>query len=91
MAQQLKSLIEKIEQALDAELAEFRSGLEPAERSDRVLGFIVSADFENSEHADRQNRLKSILSNLLDAEEILLVGPIVTMTPDEANIGDSAA
>jgi hypothetical protein len=91
MARQLEPLITKVEMLLATHFSDLRSGLEPAERADRVLGFVVSPDFEGLDHRKRQARLKSALEANLPAEELSLIGPIITMTPAEAEIGDTAA
>lgn len=87
MARSVKTILSRTEKALAAELAEFRSGLEIAEVSQRVFGFVVSSDFEGMDHHERQNRLRSVLQEELEDEDMERVGPIVTMTPAEADIG----
>lgn len=86
MASSLKMVIAKAEKALGATLSDFRSGLEPADRAERVLGFVVSSDFEGQDHPERNAKLRSVLSVALTRDELRLVGPIVTMTPAEAEI-----
>ena len=90
MARSVKTILSRTEKALAAELSEFRSGLEIAEVSQRVFGFVVSSDFEGMDHHERQGRLRSILQAALAGEELERVGPIVTMTPAEADIGPVA-
>jgi|GEM_PF-1912556 len=86
MERGLKPLITKVEKRFKEELRGFRSGIEPADRADRVLGFIVSSDFEGVDRRQRQVRLKEILANALTQRELHDVGPILTMTPSEASI-----
>src|SRR5437773_813872 len=86
MARKLNALISKIEKALGTHLPDFRSGLEPTDRAERILGFVVSSDFEGMGHRDRQSRLKSVLEKELTRDELRLLGPIVTMTPVEAEV-----
>lgn len=53
-----------------------------------MLGFVVSSDFKGSDHAKRQRLLKKALSGKLTPDEMLRVGPIVTMNPVEARLHD---
>lgn len=91
MARQMRPLIAKVEKVLRTSFASFRSGLEPAERADRVLGFIVSTDFVGLDHGKRQAHLKRVLEQGLSQDELARIGPIITMTPAEADIGEAAA
>jgi hypothetical protein len=86
VARRLNDLIKKIERVLREDFLDFRSGLESAESAERVLGFVVSSDFEGRDDRDRQGKLKTILEGALSRDELRLVGPIVTMTPAEAEI-----
>ena len=86
-------LIPKLDRLLAQRLREYQSGLIPASMSDRIIGFIVSADFEDLDHAERQRRLKSLLSGFVEAglltqTEHGRIGPVVTMTPVEAHVDE---
>ena len=90
------TLIKKLNRLLADHLDDFASGLIPGESNDRVLGFIVSAKFVGHDHADRQTMLLDLLRQFvndgrLSEREHERIGPIVTMTPDEATLKDDAA
>ena len=83
-------LIAKIEKALHTELEDFQSGLLRNMPGERVLGYVVSSDFSGKQHSARQRRLDAILKQALTEEELLRLGPIATLTPQEADIGRKA-
>lgn len=85
------ALVKKLNAVLGAELREFRSGLETGPANSRAFGFVVSADFSGLDHGRRQRRLRAILDRSLTESELARVGPIATLTPAEADIGDTAA
>lgn len=80
-----KSLQDKIEGILKAKLENYSSGLETTPGTKRIMGFIVSSSFRSDHHA-RQKKLGKILDENLEKHELDRVGPIVTMTPEEAEI-----
>jgi len=86
MATSQAQLIQKIERALGRELLEFKSGIQRGLRSERVIGFVVSKEFTGQDHVSRQNRLQSILRQALTPDELLHIGPIATLSPEEANV-----
>ncbi len=79
-----QGLIQKLNQILDSELANFRSGLERGTSNDRVTGFVISSDFDRLSHEQRQRKLSAILARRLSEDERNRVGPIVTMSQAEA-------
>ena len=83
-------LIAKMEKALAAELPGFQSGLLRDLPGERVLGYVVSSEFTGKQHAVRQRRLDSILARALSDDELLRLGPIATLTPQEADVGRKA-
>lgn len=85
------TFISKLNKILGARLKNFQSGLMRGERSNRVMGYIVSTDFSRIDHHRRQEKMMKILEKELTPSELERVGPIVTMTPLEADIGESAA
>lgn len=78
----MAKLLRKVRQVLEQNLRNFCSGLEE-EPTGRVMGFVVSGDFHGRSHEKRQARLRSILNKALTESELLSVGPIVTLTPQE--------
>lgn len=90
MAKSLKPLIARINHFLVLHLREYRGGLEESHGHERVLGFVVSASFDRMDHPERQEKLRRLLEAGLEPEELLLLGPIVTMTPREADVGRRA-
>ncbi len=90
------ALIRKLERLLASHLADFQAGLLPGSGHDRVTGYVVSSEFRGKDHTARQRKLLALLNNLeregrITGQERARVGPIVTMTPAEAEIGDTAA
>lgn len=90
MARSLKALLTRVERLLAAEFTALQSGLEIAQPADRVFGFIVSPAFEGLDHHERQARLRKVLHDDLSEDELSAIGPIVTMTPAEADISPVA-
>ena len=87
------TLLEKLTHILGQHLDEFRSALEGAPETRRITGFVVSSSFVGLSHQDRQDLLwRTIDDARMTEEECDLIGPIVTMTPDEASlkVGDGS-
>lgn len=74
---------------MNGQLSGFVSGLDEDGETGRVMGFIVSSDFDDLDQQVRQQRLKALLESGLSREEMSRIGPIVTMTPDEAVIDEA--
>lgn len=81
-----KALIAKVESVLAAALPGFQSGIQSSVGNARVLGFVVSSEFTGQDHAKRQRRIRSILEESLSAAELLRVGPIAALSPEEAEV-----
>jgi hypothetical protein len=84
-------LLRKVNSVLSRKLKDFESGLEHNPISGRILGVAISSDFEDIDHGERQQILKRALTDELSAGELRRVGPIVTMTPNEASLHQEAA
>ena len=56
------------------------------EGTGRVLGSVITSAFRGLDHDARQQRVWKYLEDALTPEEMQHVGPIVTLTPAEANI-----
>jgi len=82
----MASLHERVINALSPRLRELVDGLDDIEELDRVTGFVVSPDFIDVDDRERQERLWGILEGELSAEVLQCVGPIVAMTPAEAQV-----
>ena len=80
------SLHDKIIRALKNGFRDLVDGLETVNSAGRVSGFVVSPDFENKDDGARQDRLWHVLDQHLDDETKRQVGPIVALTPAEAEI-----
>ena len=80
-------IVQKVTKILEQNLDDFRSGLEESQ-TQRITGFIVSSSFSGLSHEQRQDLLwEEVLGgDKLTKDERNLLGPIVTMTPDEASI-----
>lgn len=85
----MASILETIEAILRDQLHGFVSGLDQDEQTDRVMGFVISSDFDDLDQKARQRRLAEPLESRLSPEQMLRIGPIVTMTPDEAAIDEA--
>lgn len=79
-------MVKQVNELLGAKLADFVSGLEEDAETGRVMGYVVSSDFDRMEQASRQKRVREILKAALPSEQYRLVGPIVTMSPAEADV-----
>ncbi len=85
----MASILETIEAILRDQLAGFVSGLDQDEQTGRVMGFIISSDFDNLDQKTRQRKFAEALESKLSPDQMLRIGPIVTMTPDEAAIDEA--
>lgn len=86
MAKSNNSLKTKVEKVLASALKGFQSGILLSDSKERVLGYVVSSEFSGQDHAKRQARLNNVLEKALDADELLRLGPIATLSPEEAAI-----
>jgi acid stress-induced BolA-like protein IbaG/YrbA len=75
-----------VNRVLQANLAGYVSALEQVPETGRIMGFVVSSAFTDLSDRKRQRLLNKLLYAALDRQELLRVGPIVTMTPDEASV-----
>lgn len=82
----MESLHERVIAALKTEFAGLVDGLETVDSTGRVTGFVVGPDFDGIDDKPRQDRLWKALRNVLEDNELRRVGPIVTLTPAEADI-----
>lgn len=78
----MAALQRKVEQALARELRAFPSGL--GENMRHVSGYVISTSFARMSHERRQQMLDRILHKALTPAQRARVGPIVAMTPREA-------
>jgi hypothetical protein len=85
------TLLQKVNRVLGRKLADFQSGLDYVKETRRVMGFVVSSDFKSTDHGRRQRQLKKALTGELSPQEMSRVGPIVTMTPNEASLHEEYA
>ena len=81
-----QNLLNKTNRILGETLADFDSGLEYVEATQRVMGFVISSDFKGSDHGKRQALRKKVLAAELSPQEMQRVGQIVTMNPVEAQL-----
>jgi hypothetical protein len=90
VARNLNPLKRKLETLLASRLRDFRSDIQRAELADRILGFIVSSDFDDLEYPERQKLFGEIIESELTREEIAFLGPIILYTPAEVSVKESA-
>jgi len=57
----------------------------------RVLGVVVSTEFDGLDHERRQDLLWEVLDEAFTAEQLTNVGPLATLTPIEAEIKTTEA
>jgi len=57
--------------------------LEPAASGDRASVIVAWKGFEGLEQIDRQQKVWAVLRELLDEEDQLAIGWIMTLPPDE--------
>jgi hypothetical protein len=84
-----QTLTERVTRLLEGRFPGVVVALDPTGPPDRVAGWIVWAGFENRDQVDRQRLLRQVLSEL-PAEDRLYLGPILTLTPDEASDEEAA-
>lgn len=84
----MASNLEQIEKILRDQLGGFVSGLDEDGQTGRVMGFIISSDFDDLDQTTRQRKFTELLKSQLSPDQMLRIGPIVTMTPEEAAIVD---
>ena len=85
----MASILETIDSILRDQLGGFVSGLDQDEQTGRVMGFVISSDWDDLDQKARQRELAKLLESELSSEQMLRIGPIVTMTPDEAAIDEA--
>ena len=85
----MASNLRQIEKILGDKLSGFVSGLDQDEQTGRVMGFVISSDFDDLDQKARQRELAKLLESELSSKQMLCIGPIVTMTPDEAAIDEA--
>lgn len=83
--------IKKLDSLLVTKLKNYKSGLGWSYDKKRILGYVVSSDFARIDHSKRQKKLEKILENALTEKDLESLGPIITMTPAEADMGENAA
>lgn len=61
-------------------------GLDTVRGSEKVMGFIASDHFEGMEHEQRQDALWRVIDNAFQPDDRQNIGPIATMTLEEARL-----
>jgi hypothetical protein len=79
-------LHKKVIVALRRSWSDVVDALDDIEELDRVTGVVISAAFRRLEHEGRQKKLWRVLKKALTADEFSRVGPIATLTPEEAGV-----
>lgn len=80
------TLLQKLNVSLAERLPDFYSGLTYGSTNNRITGYVVSSAFSGCEHRERQDKLREAMEAVLTPEEFTRIGPIVTMSPAEADI-----
>jgi hypothetical protein len=71
---------------LRAHFKEVQDALDDVPETGRITGAIISPSFNRLGFSQRQKRLESALKNGLSRDEYAHVGPIVVLTPREADV-----
>lgn len=82
----MATLHEQVIAILRAGFSELQDGLETVPETGRVVGAVISPDFRKTDHEQRQNKLWAVLEKHFTKDQLKSVGPIVTLTPLEAQI-----
>lgn len=82
----METLHDKVVATLRRRFPDLRDGLDVVPATGRITGIVVSDAFDGDSDADRQKMLCDALQSGLSSEELRQIGPIVTMTPAEAEI-----
>lgn len=81
----MEKLQQKVIEKLRKHFAQHvEDGLETIPKSGRVTGWVAAEAFEELDHRERQKLLWDVLDRELTQEEQSNVGPIATLTPEEA-------
>jgi hypothetical protein len=80
------SLHEKVINALKIHFTDILDGLETIKSTGRVTGWVAAKAFDGLDDRDRQVLLWGVLEAALEPEELNDLGPIVTLSPVEAEI-----
>lgn len=83
--------IKKLDTLLTGKLKGYRSGLGKNHDRTMILGYVVSSDFSQIDHHKRQKKLMKILESALTEKDLKILGPIITLSPAEADVGKNAA
>lgn len=85
----MASLLDQVTKILSDRFADFDHHLEKVPGTDRITGFIISSSFRGKDDDKRQKTLwRELQANLSDTD-MLRIGAIVAMTPEEAAVHDS--
>lgn len=84
----MATLHEEVISRLRASFPDLVDGLETTETK-RVMGAVISRKFERLDDKARQDRISKVLEGL-EPEHRRRIGPIVALTPAEAEIDVSA-
>ncbi len=82
----MASLHEKVIGTLTKRFPDLVDGLETVTSTGRVTGWVATAAFDDLDDRPRQDLLSEVLRDGLDHAELNNVGPIVALTPLEAEI-----
>ena len=79
-------LQEKVIRVLKKRFHDVIDGLETVDSTDRVTGWVASSEFDTRDDPQRQDLVWKLLGQDLTPGELNKLGPIVTLTPAEAEI-----
>ena len=79
-------LQEKVIRVLKKRFHDVIDGLETVDSTDRVTGWVASSEFDTLDDPQRQDLVWKLLGQDLTPGELNKLGPIVTLTPAEAEI-----
>lgn len=85
----MATFLDRVTRILADRFANFDHHLEKVPGTGRIAGFIISTSFNGKDDSKRQQMLWKELRREFSKEELLRIGAIVAMTPQEAAIHDA--
>ncbi len=82
----MAALLNQVTKVLADRFADFDHHLQKVRETGRITGFIISTSFRGKDDNKRQDMLWNELRAKLPSEDLLRIGAIVAMTPEEAEI-----
>lgn len=85
----MASLLDQVKKILGNRFADFDHHLEEVVGTEHITGFIISSSFHGKDDDKRQEMLWKELHDNLSDTDMLRIGAIIAMTPQEAAVHGS--